>query len=213
MPHGQVNKTLVKLIFEEPVDGYTILDVGCGSGALSFIVAEKAKSVVGIDISEKAINAAKLRAQDNTSFHVLDAENTDLTVLGEIDMIVSHLCISDKIVENSYHGLPKKGRFVFACFHSDHLIEGGRRSRFSYSVGEMRCVLEKTGFTVEYLGVESEKIPFKNMDEAAAVIGLRRAEKWRSDGRLQNIQRYVESGGKHLTKSILRGKAQKNRKA
>ncbi len=213
MPHGQVNKTLVKLIFEEPVDDYTILDMGCGSGALSFIVAEKAKSVVGIDISEKAINAAKLRAQDNTSFYVLDAENTDLTVLGEIDMIVSHLCMSNRIVENNYHWLPKKGKFVFACFHSDHLIEGGRRSRFSYSVGEMRCVLEKTGFTVEYLGVESEHIPFKNIDEAVEIIGQKNIRRWHRDGRLKNLQHYIEKGGRTLTKSTLIGKAQKNRKA
>ncbi|GBE56125.1 Mg-protoporphyrin IX methyl transferase [archaeon BMS3Bbin16] len=213
MASGLVNKTLVKLIFEEPVDDYTILDVGCGAGALSFIVAEKAKSVVGIDISEAAIGKAKRQAPENTSFKILDAENTDYTVLGKFNMIVSHLCMSNRIIENSYHGLPKKGKFVFACFHTDHLIEGGRRSRFSYSVGEMRCVLEKTGFTVEYLGVESEQIPFKNMDEASAIIGLRTAEKWRSDGRLQDLQRYVESGGKHLTKSILIGKAQKDRKA
>ncbi|HDH28580.1 MAG TPA: class I SAM-dependent methyltransferase [Euryarchaeota archaeon] len=209
MASGLVNKTLVKLIFEEPVDDYTILDVGCGAGALSFIVAEKAKSVVGIDISEEAIMSAKKRARENTFFYVIDADTADYTALGRIDMVVSHLCMSNRIIENSYYVLPKEGKIAFACFHAKHLIEGGRRSRFSYTRKEMKNVLEKTGFTVEYLEVESEKIPFKNMDEAIAVIGHKKAGKWQSDGRLQNLQNYIDKGGRSLTKSILVGKARK----
>jgi len=209
MSSGQVNKTLIELIFDEPVEDYTILDVGCGSGALSFIVAAKAKKVVGIDISDQAIALAKMKASDNTSFQVLDAETAHLTVLGEIDIIVSHLCMSDKIVENSYHELPKNGKFVFACFHTNHLIEGGRRSRFSYTKDEMELILDKTGFSVEYLEVETRKAPFKNIDGAIEIIGENNIRRWKNDDRLQNLQEYIENGGRTLTKSILVGKARK----
>src|SRR6478609_7823199 len=36
----------------------TVLDIGCGNGALAFDVAAKAKEVTGIDIEEKNINKA-----------------------------------------------------------------------------------------------------------------------------------------------------------
>jgi len=38
-----------------------VLDIGCGNGALSYDVAKKAKKVVGIDLNEKNISAAKER--------------------------------------------------------------------------------------------------------------------------------------------------------
>jgi len=37
----------------------TVLDIGCGNGALTFDVAQKAKKVVGIDLSKKNIQLAK----------------------------------------------------------------------------------------------------------------------------------------------------------
>ncbi len=166
-----VNRTLVKLIFQESVANYNVLDVGCGAGALSFIVAAQAKNVIGIDISEGAIDNAKRRARKNMSFRILDADTSDYTRLGEINMIVSHLCMSDKIIENCGRALQKGGVFVFACFHEKHLIEGGRRSRFSYTEGEMRQKLDNAGFIVEYLEVETEKVSFSSLDEAIEIIG------------------------------------------
>jgi SAM-dependent methyltransferase len=209
MSSGQINETLVKLIFEEPVEDYTVLDVGCGDGALSFIVAEKAGKVIGIDISKEAVAEAGQRSIGNTSFFVVDANRADYTVLGEFDMIVSHLCMSDRIIENSGRALPVGGVFAFACFHANHLIEGGRRSRFSYTEGEMRQVLEKTGFTVEYLEVESSEAPFRSIDEAVEIIGEKNIRRWRKDGRFQSLQNFIEGGGRSLTKSILVGKARK----
>ncbi|MFX1375564.1 MAG: class I SAM-dependent methyltransferase [Promethearchaeota archaeon] len=41
----------------------TVLDIGCGNGAVDYDVAQKAKKVVGIDISKKMISYAK------TKFH------------------------------------------------------------------------------------------------------------------------------------------------
>lgn len=37
----------------------TVLDIGCGNGALTYDVAKKAKSVVGIDLDEQNISIAK----------------------------------------------------------------------------------------------------------------------------------------------------------
>ncbi len=209
MSSGQVNKTLVKLIFQESVANYTVLDVGCGAGALSFIVAEKVQEVIGIDISKEAIAEAGKRSTGNTSFFVADADTADYTVLGEFDMIVSHLCMSDRIIENSGRALPKDGVFAFACFHAKHLIEGGRRSRFSYTEAEMRQVLGENGFTVEYLEVESKEFPFKDLAGAVEIIGEKNIRRWQNDGRLQSLENNISRGGRSLTKSILVGKARK----
>lgn len=204
-----VNQTLIDLIFEEPVGGYVVLDLGCGDGALSFIVAKKAGKVIGIDVSGVAIEAAKRKAMDNTLFVVMDAEKEGYARLGRIDMVVSHLYMSDEAVKRAYRVLPHGGAFAFACFHADHLIEGGRRSRFSYTEGEMKSVLEKTGFKVEYLKAEKTKIGFKDKGEALKALGNKTVERWRWDGRLQHLSAYIEGGGRSLTKSILVGKARK----
>jgi SAM-dependent methyltransferase len=51
----------------------TIIDVGCGTGRFSFSVAEKAKSVIGIDLSSKNIETANQTLQrkinNKISFH------------------------------------------------------------------------------------------------------------------------------------------------
>lgn len=61
--------------------GKRVLDFGCGSGALSFQVAEYARSVNGIDISEESINlcndeARKKGLSDRVHFRAGDCENT-----------------------------------------------------------------------------------------------------------------------------------------
>jgi SAM-dependent methyltransferase len=43
----------------------TIIDVGCGTGRFSFSVADKAKSVTGIDLSSKNIETANQTLQKN----------------------------------------------------------------------------------------------------------------------------------------------------
>lgn len=54
----------------------TVLDIGCGNGALSYQMAKKCKHVTGIDISKKNITDAKSRHQrDNISYVIGDATN------------------------------------------------------------------------------------------------------------------------------------------
>ncbi len=52
----------------------SVLDIGCGNGALSYDIAGKANSVVGIDIEEKNINEAiKRHSRPNLKYVMGDA--------------------------------------------------------------------------------------------------------------------------------------------
>ena len=66
------SRTIAEALEIEPGD--TVIDVGCGSGVLSFVAARLgAKRVIGTDLSEDAIevakqNAVRLGLQDEVEF-------------------------------------------------------------------------------------------------------------------------------------------------
>lgn len=66
-----------KIAKEIITDESGILDVGCGTGRLSFQLSEKCKSIDGIDLSERNIRVAKktlrLRFSERISFYHTDA--------------------------------------------------------------------------------------------------------------------------------------------
>lgn len=60
-----------------PEDNLNILDVGCGTGELSMVLAEMGHNVVGVDLSEKMLSVAIEKARSSrlkTKFLVGDAE-------------------------------------------------------------------------------------------------------------------------------------------
>ena len=74
-----------------------ILDIGAGSGNISIALSKNLKNsnVLGIDISEKALEVAKQNAennlvQDNIEFRKFDIKSDDITELGKFDIIVSN---------------------------------------------------------------------------------------------------------------------------
>ncbi|HYQ55890.1 MAG TPA: class I SAM-dependent methyltransferase, partial [Draconibacterium sp.] len=75
---GNLRKRLALEIRE----GDIVIDIACGTGAQLFMLADKAESVIGVDLSASMIRYAANRAQKkkitNTSFVVCDA--TDLNI-------------------------------------------------------------------------------------------------------------------------------------
>jgi ubiquinone/menaquinone biosynthesis C-methylase UbiE len=57
------------------VDGATVLDVGCGSGMFFPEVADKAETVVGVDVSKKLLIKAKANAAANVQVVQADADH------------------------------------------------------------------------------------------------------------------------------------------
>lgn len=78
----QARERFYNLISQYARDGVRILDYGCGRGDLSFYLAEKGATVVGIDISQEAIRQAQdrmfqTRFGGRVEFFVMDAHNTE----------------------------------------------------------------------------------------------------------------------------------------
>ena len=68
--------------------GKSVLDIGCGASSMSFYAASKGCEVTGIDVSVKAIEAARIAAK-NLGYKNIDFKNIDLFSLDkQYDIIV-----------------------------------------------------------------------------------------------------------------------------
>jgi SAM-dependent methyltransferase len=205
------------LLCAESLHGREVLDIGTGSGRLALALAPHCRYVVGIDRDADAVEEASRRAKaarlDNVEFLALDAEAPDhyLDIGPEWrnpGLIVAHLCMSDRIIANSSRSLGPGQVLAFVAFHADQWRETGRRSRFAYDEGQVRRVLSECGFGIEHLEVEREVRHFDSLEAAlAAAIGLQ--ERWKADGRWFHYVRFLEEGGRTLTRSHLIVKARK----
>ena len=96
----------------DPKHGERILDVGCGEGSLTSRIVAAGASVVGIDVSEEMIAAAKARGLDA---RLIDAER--LPFDGEFDAVFSNAALHwvrdhDAMLAGVHRALKPGGRFV-----------------------------------------------------------------------------------------------------
>jgi len=216
VPPG-VSRAFWALLTAEPLAEATVLDIGTGTGRLALALASHCRRIVGLDRDAEAIEEARRRASArglaNVDFLALDAEAPEdyggvVAEPGTPGLIVAHLCVSDRIVQNSSRSLAPGHALAFVAFHADQWRETGRRSRFAYDEDQARRVLAGSGFVVEHLEVDQEVQRFDSVEAAlAAAIGLQ--ERWKADGRWFHYVRFLEEGGRTLTRSHLIVKARR----
>lgn len=199
------------LLTAEELKDVTALDVGCGTGQLALALAPRCRRVIGIDRDATAVLAARARAAalnlSNTEFVVADAEDEEYTRWVP-QLVASHLCMSPEIIARAGRALGPGELFAFVCFHVDQWKETGVISRFALDEGELRALLVNHGFSVEHLEVECEVRQFGSAEEALGhAAGLR--AKWERNGRWQRYIKFVEGGGRMLTRSHLIVKARR----
>lgn len=205
------------LLESEPLAGAEVLDVGTGSGRMALALAPRCRRVLGIDRDLPALAEARRRAADeglvNVEFADVDAEArpdyVDLTTTWKRPtLVVAHLCMSESIIAAAGRTLGRGQTLAFVALHVDQWRETGRRSRFAYDQDEARRQLERHDFVVEHLEVQQEVQRFETVEQGlAAAIGL--AEKWKSDGRWFHYIKFLEEGGRTLTRSQLVAKARR----
>ena len=213
MPAG-VSPVFWGLVLDEPLRDAVVLDIATGNGRIALGVAPLCKRVIGVDREGDLVGEATRRARaagiENASFLVADVDTVDYRSLVDEApaLVTAHLFLSDGFVERSARVLPACGALALSGFHVDQWKETGRPSRFAYDETRMRAALAAHGFGVEHLEVERHVQTFGSVEEAlAAAIGLE--EKWQSDGRWFRYIKFLEEGGRTLTRSHLIVKARR----
>ncbi len=211
---SRVSPRLLSLLEAEPLATATALDVGTGQGALALALAPRCRRVIGIDRDaggHRRGPAPRPRspARDNVEFVVADAEVDEYAPFAP-DLVVAHLCMSDAIVERASRALaPGQPCWPSSRFHADQWRETGRRSRFAYDEAQMPSLLDahrlrrwspwrSTARCSDFASVE---------EGLAAAVGLE--ERWRADGRWFHYIKFLEEGGRTLTRAHLVVKARR----
>src|SRR5712691_5785355 len=190
-----LSPTFLELLRLEPLRELTVLDVGTGAGRLALALAPLCRAVVGIDREARQIDEARKGAATaglaNVRFVVGDVEVEEYAPF-KPDMVVAHLCMSSAIAERAGRVLRPGRVFAFVAFHADQWKETGHPSRFA----------------VERLAVEREVATFESVEQGlAAAVALE--EKWKADGRWSPYVKFLEEGGRTLTRAHLVVKARK----
>jgi len=94
--------------------GKTVLDIGCGEGILAKILEEKGNSVIGIDVSELAIDLAR---RNGVEAVLCDIENDSLPFADKFDVIIlsevlEHLIFPDKVLLRLQNYLKEEGYLI-----------------------------------------------------------------------------------------------------
>lgn len=96
----------------DPGPGERILDLGCGDGVLTAILAGSGATIIGVDASPELVSAARMRGIDARVMdgHALDFEN-------EFDAVFSNAALHwmrepEKVLQGVHRALKPGGRFV-----------------------------------------------------------------------------------------------------
>jgi ubiquinone/menaquinone biosynthesis C-methylase UbiE len=200
-----ISPRFLALLDREPLAGKRALDVGCGWGRLTLLLAPEAAWAVGLDRDTGLVKEGRARATaaglENVEFHEADVERDEYDGWRP-DLVTAHLCVSDAIVDRAARALPPGGCLGMVAFHVDQWKETGRVSRFAYDEARMEEALRRAGLEPEAIEVEREVKQFASVEEGlAAAVALQ--DQWKSDGRWHRFIGFLESGGRTLTRSHL----------
>jgi len=163
----EYGEDLLKLL--DPKKGEHILDLGCGSGQLTYQISKSETVVTGIDSSKKMIEAAKINYPE-INFYVKNAANFNFDK--PFDAIFSNAVLhwvleSEKAVKSMSNNLKHGGRLVLEfggkgnvetilnavrkiLQNEGYVNESKIENWYFPAVSEYSSLLEENGFKVEY---------------------------------------------------------------
>ena len=163
----------------------TVLDLGCGNGALSKNLYDKGYIVKGIDASKELLDIAGKNYPD---IEFIQADATSFTLPEPVDVVFSNAVFHwiDKerqqdMLKCVYNALKENGQFVFEFggYGNNQLIhkalaEGFSEHKYAYTmpfyfptISEYSTLLENAGFRVVYA------VLFDRMTELKGENGLK----------------------------------------
>jgi len=138
------------------VKGKNVLDLACGEGYGSFMLAKQAKSVVGIDNDEKTINHAKEKYVLQKNLKFIQTSMLDLQLDQKFDSIIcfealEHVKEHDKLFSEIKNHLSPKGilvistpnKTIYSYNEKGEPLEPNPFHAKELDLGELRTLIEK----------------------------------------------------------------------
>src|SRR5689334_10068056 len=168
-----VSPTFQAMVEAHAWKGKTAVDIGCGTGAGTVLMAKLGADALGLDVDAEVLLKAKERADEEGAggarFLCADVELADYAELAGaprgVDGVLAHLCFSEEVAKRAGKALKPGGLFFIRSFETQMWKESGPGSQFAYSKGEITKVLEGAGFKVNRLEVERRVQTFKDFAE------------------------------------------------
>ena len=90
--YERIADRVCSLLHKNSVDGGLLLDLGCGTGTLSFLLEKSGYDIIGVDASEDMLMIAnEKKYEENSSAMFLCQRAEELDLFGTIDCAVSSL--------------------------------------------------------------------------------------------------------------------------
>ena len=165
---SRVSERYLSLIEGSIQPDMTVLDLGCGGGRMSFLLAGKARRIVGCDLSPALVEGAREKAKDQPGMVFVQGDLESPSAWDdclkandgeEFDMIISNVALRkdalrlDRVLENAGIVLAPKGRIILRIESSGDLPEIGCPLP-CYHLRDVRSFLEVRGYRMELLEEE-----------------------------------------------------------
>ena len=179
----QYGNSVIELI--DANKGSSVLDLGCGNGALTKTLQEKGYAVKGLDASKELLDIAR---KNYPSIEFIQGDATAFTLSEPADVVFSNAVFhwinqeqQPDMLKCVYNALKKNGQFVFEFGGYEnnqriHSVLATIFSEYGYcyempfyfpTISEYASLLENTGFRVKYA------VLFNRLTELKGQSGLK----------------------------------------
>ncbi len=180
-PESPFQRYRVRKVLEihQPGPGDRTVDLGCGWGTFTFVLADRVDAVVGVDFSERSIAFCEKRLEEEPHPNVrflcadagatgLEAEAWDVVLAADL---FEHLYPDDsaRVAREAFRVLRPGGRFVTWTPHRGHILEVMKNrnlllkrdvSHVDYkSMAAMKRLLTDAGFEIERAYYAESHVP------------------------------------------------------
>jgi len=194
---SQTEKDIRNITNLVEIENKSILELGCGTGRITFALAERVQEVVAIDIDTKAIEKARQRnVNENVTFRVENIENFDLGRKFEIILSigVGYMYLRDlpNAIKNISRHLEEDGVFLLICSSPDAeyqkvvdlLVEENVRSLSFYKQFEK---ILSSHFTFEKT-ILKERLTFSQFEDIVSCFQRELKEEYQKELKNPQIQ-------------------------